>query len=407
MNTKELETKKVFEGTKLEVFLECLWVLFIFSLYWLAIVFVKDLFFNKDQQYILDFKNHVNLSILLMFIFQFIMFLIYIDRYNIKKNFRVIFLLWNFFVVFGMIEFILFFKFPKNILEISILFLILLLIPFILTFLSEKMIHFLYSWFFGYDVYEIKNTDLFTMDNEYKLLLNKQKNKKKIGVDFLLILKNQKEKNGNFQKIKQAFANLIFLWYAFTYNKILFRFLLPGLSLIFSMIFFLSSLYLLDISSFGEYGKYNNIMKMSYVVVFLVVLYFSMLYHINMFLDPYYYIKSIDKLFRKSHITFKITSLPNKILLYMDKYFLFKGYDHEEDNLFTINEDESFKKFILESKFDHEGRNNIINIFVSLFMIIYLTIFVEVLVDSETDKFIKKFSLKIKDHQIIIKEKDE
>jgi hypothetical protein len=116
-----------------------------------------------------------------------------------------------------------------------------------------------------------------------------------------------------------------------------------------------------------------------------------MLYYVNKFLDPNYYLELINNLFRSSKINFRQEVNNNqKVILYLDKTFLITIYDKNTDDFNTLNTDKEFIKFVLDFSLDKEGRDYIINIFVSVFMVIYTAIFVQVLVDNEVDKSIKK-----------------
>ncbi len=258
---------------------------------------------------------------------------------------------------------------------------IILLIPLFLVFFSKKILILLYEIIFSYKYIDVKNHDFYTNSNDF-LKHIKDKNR---GVYFF-ILPLIKNSDDNFDKIKRSFEKLISFWYTSEFDKVKLRFFLPLLSISFSIISFIITLYLLDNADMSNVGK------MTFATIFLLVLYLCMLYHINIFLDPLYYMKDIDRHFKSSNINFPKQSQKQsqKIMLFMNKVFLFKINDKDMDRMIDLNTSEEFENFIHRSKMDKKGRDLLIQIFISVFMVIYLTIFVEVLVDDYADEFIKK-----------------
>ncbi len=275
-------------------------------------------------------------------------------------------------------------------LEMGLLLSILTFIPFILIIFSENILHILYHSFLRYRFFTVKGHDFFTQNEDLQHQVNKIN--KKINVFFIItpITKNIEP------TLKEEFCKLIYFWYASANCRTSLRLWLPLFSVLVSIASFFIVLFILERLEFGEY---NNFIKMGYVLIFLSILYISMLYHINNFLNPHYYKQRIDKLFKKFGINFRNLEHSNKLLLYLDKNFLVNIYDKKNNRQLNLNSSNSFEKFILKADLDVKGRNIVVNFFITFFVLAFLTIYVTVLAESDTDKFIKdnNFSIHIKE----------
>jgi len=267
--------------------------------------------------------------------------------------------------------------------------------------IPEYFLYLFFSIFFKYKPYIVKKHDFFTNEMDYIYALRKKKNRDKV-IFFITPLTKNKSNMKHYKEIMNEYVKLAFFWYAYKYNRVKLRANIPIFAFIFSVIFFIYTLFILNsldlytihsnkiINNFLE----NNFFKMSCIIVFSIVLYYSMLHYVNKFLDPNYYLELINSLFRSSKINFKQEVNNNqKVILYLDRTFLITIYDKNTDNFIILNRDKEFIRFVLDFYLDKEGRDYIINIFVSIFMVIYIAMFVQVLVDSETDKAIKESNI--------------
>ncbi len=281
----------------------------------------------------------------------------------------------------------------NNIGYISLYFVGLFLVYYTIKILPDKILHLFFRYLFKYRVCEIENWDIFTNKIDYLKDEKVDNRNKKETIFFITSLTctddidNDKylEKE-RLEDIKREYVKLAFFWYAHNFDRVKLRATLPFLSFVLSILFFVFYFFILDNLDFGEY---NNFIKMSAITLFLFILYYVMLDHVNKFLNLNYYIHSIDTLFKKSNINFKDIKYTQKILLFLDKTFLISIYDKKLDSFTTLNEDRNFENFILNADLDKEGRDYIINIFVSIFIVIYITIYVEVFVESDADRFVK------------------
>jgi len=275
--------------------------------------------------------------------------------------------------------------------------------------LPENFLYLFFSIFFKYHVYIVEKHDFFTNEIDYIYKLRdmngktskskKDRDKSKV-VFFITPLIELNTSSRNYKKIVSEYIKLVFFWHSYKYNKVKLRATIPLFAFIFSTIFFIYALFILNnlnlyVSASGHIISSpfleNNFFKMSCVIVFSIILYYSMLYYLNKFLDPNYYLERINRLFRRSKINFKKEVNNNqKVILYLDKTFLISIYDKNIDDFVLLNSDKEFIDFVLNFYLDKEGRDYIINIFISVFMVIYIAIFVEVLVDNEVDKIIKR-----------------
>jgi len=261
---------------------------------------------------------------------------------------------------------------------------LLLVMPLMFIVYSKKILFLLFRIFFKFKSFELKGFDFYTTDKEIVADLYKDDKSNKL-VYFVIFPLSSVDRI--YKNIQQKYLEFSYFWYATQIDLVKFRFFLPILSFLLSILFFLGALYILDNVDFSQ--KYNNIVKIALVIVFLIILYLSMITHINMFLNPQFYKNEIYKLFKTSKINFLDSNLSKNILIYFEKNFLIKIFDRKLNTKVTVNNNEDFEKFVLKEDIDFEGKKYIVNIFVFMFMIIYATIFIEVLIDDDVEKVFK------------------
>jgi len=293
-------------------------------------------------------------------------------------------------------------SFPLPLEKLSLLLvylLILLLIPSLLLVVAYEKLELLFHRFFKFKTLQVLHHDIYTSQRDYSLALQSYRRKREregeeeIDVYFLIttLISPEGQREENFRRVKRGLIRLIYFWYAYQFERVYLRFLLPLFAIMVSGVAFGVTLLILDSL---ELEFHSNVVKMVLVTLFLIVLYISMLYHINTLLNPQYYFWYMDRLFRESRIKFRGPNYRQKILLFLDRNFLITIFDEKYDRRMVLNSSSDFERFVIEGEIDLEGRNTIVNIFVSLFMVVYLTIFVTVLYESRVDTFIKGWEQK-------------
>ncbi len=269
---------------------------------------------------------------------------------------------------------------------VEIMLSLLMIIPYIFIVLPKTLLVLLFHKILRYRFFEVENSDFYTDALDYDIVISNEAEAKKYDIVFIVTSKTL-SKGDNFNLLKQNFAKLIYFWYAHKYEKVYLRFILPIWSILWGIIFFIATLSTLDHVSFQTD---NNVIRMSFVVIFLTILFISMIYQINDTLNPKDYINDIIKDFKRLHIKFKEGLEPaQKFFLFLDRNFLIYIYDKKYDRRVLLNKDKSFEEFILDAQLDKEGRDNIASIFVTIFIVIFIEIFVQVLADSKTDDTIE------------------
>ena len=276
--------------------------------------------------------------------------------------------------------------------------------PLFLYFFTKKFLEFPYRIFLGFNIEIHDNLDLFTNTKE----LNVTPKKNEIQINLYRLSNNNIKNKQNFQKIEKMYLRLIMFWYAQKYHRSKLRASFPLLALVLSIIYFFILLWIINdidtsknILEFVYLSKYfpqftsfltslnvidisDNIRKLALMTTSLAILYFTMIIHINNFLDSKYYIERILQSFDKIH--FKDLKYSHKIKLFFDKNFLVFIHDSGHHRDICLSNEKSFNKFILNGKFDIKGRNLIIAVFISLFFILFIETSVNILVDSKTDE---------------------
>jgi len=266
---------------------------------------------------------------------------------------------------------------------------LLMVMMFVFITLPKKTLVFLYRYALKYKFFNVSNSDFFTSSLDYDMAIDSKKIDDNGDTIFIINTKvNQKKdiKDDKFNSIKQYYAKLIYFWYATKFEKVLLRFILPLWSVIFGILFFVIILAILDNIDNVEQV---NIIRMSFVVLFLTILFMSMIYQINNTLDARGYMQHINRGFKNANINFGDIKPSQRVLLFFDRTFMVYIYDTKFDRRVLLNNSKSFERFILKADLDKEGRDNIASIFVTLFIVVYIEIFAQVLSDSKTDMTIK------------------
>ncbi len=260
-------------------------------------------------------------------------------------------------------------------------------LPLLLSIFTTKLLGIPYELFLGFDIVTYKNQDLFTSITDR---FRNRSNDDKIEINIFL-LSNYEDKDDDkcckrckrYLQIEQAYSKLIMFWYSQKYHIIKLRSTFPMLALLMGSIYFFIILWLLD-----NIDTLTNIDKSILISISLIVLYFALTSHINKFLDSQFYIDSILDSFKK--VNFKNIKHTHKVKLFFDKNFLVYIHDNKHNRHICLNNDKSFNNLILNGKFDKEGRNLIIMVFISLFLILFVELSVNVLVDSKVDEIFTK-----------------
>jgi len=207
-------------------------------------------------------------------------------------------------------------------LSISIMLSLLMIMPYMFITLPRKVwSRFIYEKILGYKSFEVSKSDFYTNALEYNLAIEKDERAKDADVVFLFSIQTHLKDKQNFDRLKENFAKLIYFWYAYRYERVYLRFILPAWSIFLGFLFFIATLTTLD-------KLESNIIKMSFVVLFLTLLFIVMLYQINTTLDPKGYLNHIIKEFRRLKINFRDGLEPaQKLFIFLDANFLVYIYD--------------------------------------------------------------------------------
>ena len=243
-----------------------------------------------------------------------------------------------------------------------------LITPFLLVYIANYyLIDIPYSIFLNMHTHTITNTDLFSAT---KLHTNHHQ-KDEIYIDVFPQSENQDQE---FVKIKMMYIRFIKFWYAQQNYLSKLRYFFPLLASIGGMIYFFCLL------NFIQTLKLDDSSNMALMGISLTILYFTMSHHINSFLHSKFYMSNIlnelNKIYFDSH------EYRHQLRLFFDKNFLVYIHDKNYDRHFCVNTSKYFQEFIAQEKFDGEGRNLIITVYISFFMIFFIETSVNILASS-------------------------
>jgi len=243
-----------------------------------------------------------------------------------------------------------------------------LITPFLLVYIANYyLIDIPYSIFLNMHTHTISNGDLFSTTKNQ----TQHHQKDEIYIDIFPQSENQDKE---FIKIKMMYIRFIKFWYAQQNYLSKLRYFFPLLASIGGMVYFFCLL------NFIQELKLDDSSNMALMGISLTILYFTMSHHINSFLHSKFYMSNIlnelNKIYFDSH------EYRHQLRLFFDKNFLVYIHDKNYDRHFCVNTSKYFQEFIAEEKFDGEGRNLIITVYISFFMIFFIETSVNILASS-------------------------
>ncbi|CAA6821079.1 MAG: Unknown protein [uncultured Sulfurovum sp.] len=241
-------------------------------------------------------------------------------------------------------------------------------LPFALIIIANRyLIDIPYALFVNFKVFSVYNIDLFTNTNQ---AIDHHK-EELIYIDVYSLSEGFEEQT--YKNIKKHYIRLIKFWYAQENYLFKLRYYFPVLALVLGIFLFFILLFILrKFMPTLLFLEHSTIMS-----IYLVIFYLSVTYHINSFLQSKFYMRNILK--ELNHIWFDNYEYRHQVKIFLDQNFLIYIHDRRDDRHICVNTNKSFQDFISKEKFDKEGRNGILTVFISFILIL----FIEVLVNAE------------------------
>jgi hypothetical protein len=239
-------------------------------------------------------------------------------------------------------------------------------LPFILIAITNlHLLDIPYNFFLDMEVTSLYNLDLFTHTHH---VTEHHKEKEKIYIDVFSLSEGFQDKK--FKSIKNHYIRLVKFWYAHEYYLFKLRYYFPVLALLFGIMLFFIALYTLKINlSTPTYLEVTSIMSL-----FLAIFYLSVTFHVNSFLHSKFYMGNILKALNDTH--YDNHEYRHQLRLFLDKNFLIYVHDRKHDRYICVNNNKSFQDLISKEKFDKEGRNHILTVFISFILILLIEVLV-------------------------------
>ncbi|HIP11266.1 MAG TPA: hypothetical protein EYG73_00970 [Arcobacter sp.] len=242
-------------------------------------------------------------------------------------------------------------------------------LPFFFNYILSRFgIDIPYKFFLNMHTATLQDTNLFSSTKQ----LTEHHEKDEIYIDIIqqTEVPHSKIEKQDYLKIQNMYLRLIKFWYAQKNYKFRLR---SSFSILISIGSILYFFYLLDFMhnvQESSHGDILGIQSMGVIAISLTILYFTMSYHINSFLNSEFYSSSILKELNK--VYFDKHNHRQQLKLFLDKNFLVYIHDKHHDNHFCVNESQDFQNFISNKEADEEGRNLIIMVYISFFMILFI-----------------------------------
>jgi len=266
---------------------------------------------------------------------------------------------------------------------------LLILLPYLLiAFANKYLMDIPYALFANIQVFSLYNIDLFTSTQ-------KERSHHKAELIYIDVFSLSEEfEDENYKEIKIHYIRLVKFWYIQKNYTFKLRYYFPILALILGISIFY--LILFTIRTFLPCIEYLE--KTLLMTIYLAIFYLSVTFHINSFLQSKFYMGNILDALNK--IYFDNQEYRHQLKLFLDKNFLIYIHDRHYDRHTCVNTDKNFQKFISKEKFDKEGRNGILTVFLSFILILFIEVLVNVQAPKQTSE---NLSQCVQHHEHIIK----
>jgi len=247
------------------------------------------------------------------------------------------------------------------------LYILLTLLPYLLIIFANKyLLDIPYALFANIKVSSLYNIDLFTTTQ-------KETNHHKKELVYIDVFSLSEEfEDANYKKIKTHYIRFIKFWYIQKNYIFKLRYYFPILALILGISIF----YLILFTVRALLPSIDYLENTLLMTLYLAIFYLSVTFHINSFLQSKFYMGNILDALNK--IYFDKQEYRHQLKFFLDKNFLIYIHDRHYDRHTCVNTNEDFQKFISKEKYDKEGRNSILTVFLSFILILFIEVLVNI-----------------------------
>jgi len=324
---------------------------FIISSFTILIAFIYTISYHLFSS-----NNH------LIYTFDIVLTCIYLYTLHPLSNRIKVFLLFLTLILFSILYLI-----TKKIFISYHLFILLTLLPYLLiVFANKYLLDIPYALFANIQVSSLYNIDLFSSTQKE----TNHHEKELIYIDVFSL--SEEFEDENYKKIKTHYIRFIKFWYIQKNYIFKLRYYFPTLALILGISIFY--LILFTIRTFLP--SINYLENMLLMTLYLAIFYLSVTFHINSFLQSKFYMGNI--LYALNKIYFDTQEYRHQLKFFLDKNFLIYIHDRHYDRHTCVNTNKDFQKFISKEKYDKEGRNSILTVFLSFILILFIEVTVNI-----------------------------